>query len=208
MPEPILRVWHAYLDLPIFLQIFVFIFVVLLVGFVIWRWLPSLRWMISWFLDNCHRLFAVVFVVFATTDLLARPGLTTVVDGIVVPTDSVNLTIELVDRAKIGVLIYALLWVLSSAYARSPNRLSPYPGQAGPQKPDDGLEKKLEERVEKTAHLLVEGLASLTEATSELARLPEEIRAAANIAGQQDPAMSNGRSKVTPLHPTSRSDGA
>jgi hypothetical protein len=87
--------------------------------------------MISWFLDNCHRLFAVVFVVFATTDLLARPGLTTVVDGIVVPTDSVNLTIELLDRAKIGVLIYALLFVLSSAYALSPNRLSPYPGQTG-----------------------------------------------------------------------------
>jgi hypothetical protein len=73
MPEPILRVWHACLDLPIFLQIFVLIFVALLLGFVIWRWLPSLRWMIPWLLDNCHRLFAVVFVVFATTDLLARP---------------------------------------------------------------------------------------------------------------------------------------
>jgi hypothetical protein len=122
--------------------------------------------------------------------------------------DSINLTIELLDRAKIGVLIYALLFVLSSLYALSPNRLSPYPGQTGSRKFEERLEKKLDERLEQTAHLLVEGVADLTGAVSELARLPEEIRAAVNTAGREDSAMSDGPSKITPLRPTSRSDGA
>ena len=132
-------------------------------------WLPqvklqSLRWMISWLLDNYHRFFPIVFVVFATTDLLARPGLTTAVDGIVVPTDSIKLTIELLDRAKIGVLIYGLLFLSASAYAAAPNRLSPYPGQTS--------SRKLEKSLEETAHLLAEGVASLAGNVSQLPRRP------------------------------------
>jgi hypothetical protein len=107
MPKAISHLKDIYFDLPI-LQIYIlFVFVPLIGWFVILGWLPqvklqTLRWMISWLLDNYHRFFPIVFVVFATTDLLARPGLTTAVDGIVVPTDSIKLTIELLDRAKIG----------------------------------------------------------------------------------------------------------
>lgn len=132
--------------------------------------------------------------------MLARPGLTIVVDGIVVPTDSIRLTIELLDRAKIGVLIYGLLFLLSSAYAAAPNRLSPYPGQTG--------SRRVEKNLEEAARLLAEGIASLTGNVAKLTPLVEQIRAALRTAGWEgDRTATDANDNVPPPRSASRSDG-
>lgn len=203
MGEFVHHMWDVFCDLPQLLIYFVLFIFVPISGWIAISLArpdkpnPLLGEMISWLLDNYHKIFPAVFVVFATTDLLSRPGLTVEIDGIVVPVNPMKLTIELLDRAKIGVAIYIFLLGLSSLYAKIPSRLTPHPD------PSQRISQKLDEKLANAAHFIAEIVAgSLSGPLGRLNQLIDKLEAAHATA-----CDANGDDNVTPIKPARRDGG-